>query len=339
MNLSRTSQLACAASAPLVQGLGQVAPDQVGMVLGSGWGSLPSIVEFEWENCTLPVRQVNPLLFAETVSNAPAGQVAIQFGWSAFNLTVSSGSASGLAAVAEASDLLAASRARVVVAGGADAINSEALRILRADGTASADPGSLPFARSRSGLIGGEGACLVALESAEGARARGAPALARLRASRLAYAPATDLTDEHPEEGEGLLRDLLDSAGLEAREIQLVVASACGSPGRDRAEARMIGAVFGDAPEPPMVLAPKGVLGETWGASGPLAIAAALESIRLRRVPGRPRGFVPDPALPPLDIPCEPRAARVRNAVVIAWSGTGHLAALLLSEPDDRDAS
>jgi len=339
-DLSRTSQLACAAAAPLAGGLKDVAPEAIGIVLGTGWGSLPSVVAFEWETCTLPVRQVNPLLFAETVSNAPAGQVSIQFGWSAFNLTVSSGAASGLAAIAEGSDLLSAGRAEVVIAGGADAINFEALRVLRAEGTAASDPGSLPFSRSRSGLIGGEGACLFALESPASARARGAPELARLRGARLRYTPEMDASPAGcPDAVAALLQDLLDGTGLGARDIQLVVASACGSPGGDRAEARAIDAVFGGAPGQPMVVAPKGVLGETWGASGPLAIAAAVESMRARRVPGRPRGFAPDPELPPLDIPSGPREARVRNAVVLARSGAGHLVAVLLSETEDRHAA
>jgi len=353
-DLSRTSQLACAAAAPLAAALDGMPASEVGVVLGSCWGSLPSIVDFEWETCTVPVRLVNPLLFAETVPNVPAGQISIQFGWSAFNLTVSSGPASGLAAIGEGLDLLAAGRAPVVVAGGADAINTAALRVLRADGVTAAGPGSRPFGLARSGAVGGEGACLFILESAERARARGARPLARLRAAAARFAPPRETgpgprgsapgaresaSGPRAEDLAAMLRDLLERAALGPRDVQLVAASACGSPEGDRAEAQAIHAVFGDGAEAPLVLAPKGILGETWGASGPLAAAAVIESMRTGRVPGRPRGFVPDPRLPPINMPPEPHARRVVNAVVLARTETGHLSALLLSEPEGRDAA
>ncbi len=339
-DLSRTSQLACAAAAPLAKALDGATPSEVGVVLGSGWGSLSTVVDFEWETCTVPVRLVNPLLFAETVSNVPAGQISIQFGWSAFNLTVSSGPASGLAAIREGLELLSAGRAPVVVAGGADAINMPALRVLRAQGMTAAGPDSRPFGLARSGAVGGEGACLFILESPERARARGARPLARLRCATVRFAaPRESAPGPRAEDLAGLLRDLLDQAALEPRDVQLVAASACGSPDGDRVEARAIHEVFGGGAQAPLVTAPKGIIGETWGASGPLAAAAVIESMKTGRIPGRPRGFVPDPDLPPINLPPEPLARRVRNAVVLARTETGHLSALLLSEPEGSDAA
>ncbi len=339
-DLSRTSQLACAAAAPLAAALEGVPPSQVGVVLGSCWGSLSTVVDFEWETCTVPVRLVNPLLFAETVSNVPAGQVSIQFGWSAFNLTVSSGSASGLAAIREGAELLSSGRAQAVVAGGADAITLPALRVLGADGVLAASRGSRPFGLARSGAIGGEGACLFILESPDRARARGVTPMARLRCAVIGFAEPRD-PDQGPraEEVTPLLRDLLDQAALDPREVQLVAASACGSPRGDREEARAIHEVFGRGPEAPFVMAPKGILGETWGASGPLAAAAVIESMRTGRIPGRPLGFVPDPDLPPVNMPPEPLARPVRNAVILTRTETGHLSALLLQAPEERDAA
>jgi len=339
-DLSRTSQLACAAAAPLAAALDGTPSSEVGVVLGSCWGSLTTVVDFEWETCTVPARLVNPLLFAETVPNVPAGQISIQFGWSAFNLTVSSGPASGLAAIRDGFDLLSSGRAPVVVAGGADAINTPALRVLRVDGVTAAGPGSRPFGLARSGAVGGEGACLFILESAERARARGARPLARLRGAAARFAPPRESAPgPRAEDLAELLRDLLEQASLDPRDVQLVAASACGSPEGDRLEARAIHEVFGAGPEAPLVTAPKGVLGETWGASGPLAAAAVIESMRAGRVPGQPRGFMPDPRLPPINLPAEPLERRVRNAVVLARTETGHLHALLLSEPEGRDAA
>jgi 3-oxoacyl-[acyl-carrier-protein] synthase II len=101
-DLSRTSQLACSAAAANARGLDGVPADAVGVVFGSAWGSLNTVIEFEREAHVQGARFVDPILFTETVSNVPAGQVAILYGWSAFNATVSSGSVSGLAGVCQA---------------------------------------------------------------------------------------------------------------------------------------------------------------------------------------------------------------------------------------------
>ena len=46
-DLSRTSQLACAAASFPARDLERMEPDRAGIVLGCGWGSIRSIVDFE----------------------------------------------------------------------------------------------------------------------------------------------------------------------------------------------------------------------------------------------------------------------------------------------------
>ena len=337
-DLSRTSQLACAAGAPLATALEGVPSTSVGVVLGSGWGALRSVVDFEWESCTQPVRFVNPLLFTETVPNVPAGQLSIVFGWSAFNLTVSSGTASGLEAIRHGIDLLDNGRAPIVVAGGADELNHPVLRVLHAEGATASSPDSMPFGANRSGPVGGEGACLFVLESLQHARGRGVRPLARVRSSAARFI-APGKTGDRPAASDiaALIRDLLDGCSVAAEEIQVVAASAGGYPTVDREEAVAIREVFGEGTAAPVVVAPKAILGETWGASGPLATAAVVESMRTRSIPCHPRGFVVDPALPGLNLPAEPINRPVRNAVVLAFTDTGHLSALCLSAMDGCD--
>jgi 3-oxoacyl-(acyl-carrier-protein) synthase len=191
---------------------------------------------------------------------------------------------------------------------------------------------SRPFGQGRSGLIGGEGACLMVLESSGHARTRGARPLSRLRAgaSRFCVAAAPGGGATAPEIA-ALLRELLDRGGVAAGEVDLIASSADGCATGDREEAGGIHAVFGGGAEAPCVFAPKGILGETWGAAGPLAAAAAVESMRAGLVPCRSRGTVTDPALPALNQPPEPCARRIRHAVVLARTATGHLGGLLLA--------
>ena len=88
-------------------------------------------------------------------------------------------------------------------------------------------------------------------------------------------------------------------------------------------------AAHGDAAPP--AVAPKAVTGETWGAAGPIGIVTALEAMRMGRVPGRPRTFVPDPALSGLNLPRESYDGAVRHALVLDVSWGGQLTAVVLS--------
>lgn len=332
-DLSRTSQLACVAAFPLSRALENADPVDVGVVLGTGWGCLESVVDFEWETCSLKPRFLNPLLFAETVPNVPAGQISIFFGWSGFSLTVSCSGASGLEALRDAVELLEEQRSPMVVAGGADAINVPALRVLQSDGKMASTAPSLPMGRDRNGIVGGEGACLLLLESADHAHGRGVQPLARLRATAGRSDGGGDgQTGPRSADIADVLRELLEQAELKAGDVDLVASSADASPA-DGEEALALHEIFGEGADAPLVMTPKGILGESWGASGPLAAAAAIECMRTGQVPPRPQGFVTDPHLPPLRLPSETTNAQVRNAVVLARSAGGQASAVLLSSP------
>ena len=73
------------------EGLDAVDPSSIGVVFGSAWASLDTVVRFEREAHIDGPRFVDPVLFTETVANVPAGQVSIFFGWSAVNATIAAG--------------------------------------------------------------------------------------------------------------------------------------------------------------------------------------------------------------------------------------------------------
>jgi 3-oxoacyl-[acyl-carrier-protein] synthase II len=268
-DLSRLSQLACSATAANARGLDGVAADEVGLVLGSAWGAERTVIDFEREAHLQGARFVDPILFTETVSNVPAGQVAILHGWSAFNATVSAGSASGLAAIRQALAFLEEGRGSAAVAGGADELNRPALRALD---------------RDAAGVVGGEGACFLTIESESHAAGRGARSLATIRATDGAFVPGAARSPGVARASmTALVRRLLTRAGMSSSEVQLVVLSADGSPDGGADESGAVRDVFGEAGSAPTVLAPKAILGETWGASGAFAAAVAIEALRPMR--------------------------------------------------------
>ena len=339
-DMSRTSQLACSAAAGNSRGIEGVAAEDVGVVFGSAWGSLTTVIEFERAAYLDGARFVDPILFTETVSSVPAGQVAILYGWSAFNVTVSSGSASGLAGLRQALAFLEEGRGSVAVAGG-DEINLPLLRALRRRGLVTNDAGSLPLAMGRSGPVGAEGACFLTIESEQHARRRGVQAVATVRSSGGRFAPGVARDDCGARESmAGLIRHLTTQAGLELREVDLVVGSASGQLDGDAEEAGAVLDAFGDGPAAPPVMLPKSVLGETWGASGALAAALAIEVMRTSSVPPTPQGFVLANDLEGLHLPCEILRRRMRNALILDRTDSGDQLGLVLSlmEPHDRRA-
>jgi 3-oxoacyl-[acyl-carrier-protein] synthase II len=289
--LSRTSHLACAAAAGVAPGLDGLAADEVGLVFGSAWASLNTIVRFEREAHVVGPRFVDPMLFAESVANVPAGQVSIVFGWAAVNATVSAGSASGTEAIRLALDLLDEGRASAIVAGGGDEFTSHV--------------GRVPAEGSRH-AVGREGACLVVVEAAERAAARGAPILGRLAGAVGGFAGNDDAG--------GLLGRLLEDSSVRPNEIDLLVVG--GASDRETAE-RTVARVRKDLGRPELpVIDPKATLGECWAAGGPLGLVIALEAMRRCEIPGRGDdvGF-----------------AAVRRAIVLDATETGHVSALLLT--------
>lgn len=95
-------------------------PARVGLVYGSGYGSLASTAEFLDQVAARGPAFGSPMAFFESVHHAPAGQVSICLGVRGPSLTVSSRDLSGEGALSAALELLRAGRARAVLAVAAD---------------------------------------------------------------------------------------------------------------------------------------------------------------------------------------------------------------------------
>ncbi|MFP3940935.1 MAG: beta-ketoacyl synthase N-terminal-like domain-containing protein, partial [Thermoanaerobaculia bacterium] len=122
--LDRTGRLAVAAAALALEA-GGWGPEErrerrMGLVLGTMFGSVRTIAEFDRRALTAGPNYVKPFDFANSVINAAAGQAAIWHGLPGVNATVAGGTGAGVQALAQAGDLVAAGRAEAVLAGGAD---------------------------------------------------------------------------------------------------------------------------------------------------------------------------------------------------------------------------
>jgi 3-oxoacyl-(acyl-carrier-protein) synthase len=250
---------------------------RVGLVVSNAYGSLEAITELDRVALLEDPRYINPSRFPLTVSNTAAGYVSIWEDLRALNVSVSDGNCGALDAVACADMLLGGARADVLLVGGAEAMSEPlfvAFRRLGADfGGCEAD------ASSASGCLG-EGAALVALETPEIARARGASVLAEVVGYGTSFQPPA-----HPGSllyaASGALTKAIEDALADARltrdDIDLVISGVSGMRAFDGAELAAIETALGSRP---CVVAPKLGLGETLGAGGAMAMASALAYFR-----------------------------------------------------------
>jgi 3-oxoacyl-[acyl-carrier-protein] synthase II len=190
--------------------------------------------------------------------------------------TVSGACASSLMAVGNAARMVATGERRSVLAGGFDAlcefVHSGFSSLLALD-----PEGLKPFDARRKGLVLGEGAAAVVVESLESARMRGAEPLAEV----LGFATASDanhITGPHPQ-GDGLLRAIRAAwaeTGLAMGSLDAVHAHGTGTPFNDRMEGIALRRFLGDRAAELPITASKGTIGHALGAAGALETVICL---------------------------------------------------------------
>lgn len=261
---------------------GSAALAEAGVVLGTAFSGLDSIIGFFAERLREGAHFVTASRFGNVVLNAPASHASLRFGMSRLNSTVVSGFASGLDAIAYASDKLQAGYSPVIMAGGADELSHGNVTLLRRLGCL-AQEAALPGDPAGEGFNPGEGAAFLVLEAAEHARERKAAVLAEVAGYGVAFDPAAQRS-----EAPGLaiavrtIRQALETAGMTPSEVSMAYLSANGTAGADAMEGRALADVFGPHLQ---TFAPKRYLGEAMGASGALAAVHAVQSLRSREAP------------------------------------------------------
>ncbi|HEY4378270.1 MAG TPA: beta-ketoacyl synthase N-terminal-like domain-containing protein, partial [Acidimicrobiales bacterium] len=191
----RVSLLGIAAAAAAVEQAGLADPEddawlvdpaRVAVIAGSGVGGIVSLEDQIGTRIERGPERVSPFLIPMMMANATAGLISLRYGFHGPSLCVSTACASGANSIGEASYLIRAGRADVVVAGGAEAsITPTAMAAFGRMGALSArndDPAtaSRPFDKDRDGFVMGEGAGFLVLERWDHAVERGATIVGEL---------------------------------------------------------------------------------------------------------------------------------------------------------------
>ncbi len=284
--LDRYSQFALIAARESVEdaGLDAEALTQAAAVIGTGCGGKETD-EMTYDHLYKQQKtRAHPFTIPRGMPSAAASQVSMQLGIQGPVFTVSSACSSANHAIAQAALMIRAGIVDVAVAGGTDApftfglIKSwEALRVVSSDNCR-------PFSEDRSGLVLGEGAGMVVLESEAHAKKRSAHIYARLAGSGMS-SDAGHITDPSAQGAARAINAALLNAQIDYSDVDYVNAHGTGTQANDRTETEALHLVFKSHADKLMVSSTKSMHGHALGASGGLEFIATVLAIQDSVVP------------------------------------------------------
>ena len=335
-SMGRTSQLAVAAAREALDDCGvemsRVVPERAGVCLGTTSGE-PLVIE-DLDDCILDGRIADssprfPFLYP---CHVIAAHVAREFSFSGVNRVIPTACAAGNYAVANALDILLSGRADLMLAGGADAFSRITYTGFYRLGAIAPDR-VRPFDKDRQGMIPGEGAGMLVLETEEHARRRGAEVHAEIVGYGLSC-DAYHMTGPHPD-GDGAARAMrmaLERSRLNRDDVDYICAHGTGTKASDKAETKAVRRAFESAADRIPMSSLKSMLGHTMGAASAIEAVACAMAIRGDVIPPTANWETPDPECDLDYVTDGPREQTVNVAINNANAFGGNNASLVLSK-------
>ena len=315
--MARAAQLAVVATRNALEDSGLLAegrgPEEAGVYMGCGLGGAEVLQHSYSIYFQRHTRRGRPTTVPMIMASGPASQVCMQFGIYGPAHTYSIACASSSVAIGEAFRSIRDGYIDVVIAGGAEAMLNDgsvaawqAVGVIAKEHADGAGASCRPFDLERTGLVLGEGAATLILESEERAAARGAECLAEIVGFG-ASSDAHKLTEPSVDGQERAIRNALEDAGLPADAVGYINAHATGTPAGDPVEIEAIERAFGAAAQDVAISSTKSMHGHLVGASGALECAITALALQERRIPPTANLTVPDPEC---DLDCVPGVGR-----------------------------
>ena len=337
----RFEQLAAAAVKEALQDSGLTINEEnagrIGVVLSSAIGGILSLEEAVVINMKEGPRRISPFLIPMLMANGAAGHAAIDYHIKGPSMSVASACASGSDGIGMAFLMLRAGMVDAVLAGASEAtICSVGVGAFDRVGAMSRRGGDYsmtpqPFDKNRDGLVMGEGAAALVLETESHAKARGATIYAEL-AGYGATADAYHITAPH-EQGVGgaaAVRMALHSAGANVEEVGYINAHGTGTPLNDKSETRVVKSAFGDLAYKIPISSTKSMTGHMLGSTGAVETIFCVQAIREGILPPTIHYETPDPDCDLDYIPNQAREKKISFAISNAFGFGGHNAVLAI---------
>ena len=312
---------------------------EIGILVGSGVGGLYTIGREQTVLLEKGPRRVSPFLVPMLIADITSAQIAIKYGFSGPNLSISTACASGNHCIGEAFKIIQRGDAEVMVAGGAEAaitpLGLAGFCSMRALSTRNNEPAkaSRPFDKQRDGFVIGEGAGVVVLEKWERARKRKIP----IRGEIIGFGMSADAyhITKPIEDGRGLteaMRRALLDARIPIEKVDYINAHGTSTPLNDKIETQAIKNLFGKYAYRIPISSTKSMTGHLLGATGGVEMIACLLALKKAIIPPTINYEESDPDCDLDYVPNQSREVKLRVAMSNSMGFGGHNAVLLLKK-------
>jgi 3-oxoacyl-[acyl-carrier-protein] synthase II len=275
-------------------GANEIVGPRTAVVVGTTMGEAEILGGLQHEWIVHGLQAVRRSLIPKYGSTLLPIHVARAIGAQGMVLALPAACAAGNYAIGFAADLIRAGRADVVVTGAAEVIQelqfSGFVRL-----AAMAPERCQPFDLNRQGLLLGEGAGMLVLESEAHAERRGSKLIAEFGGYGLSC-DAYHITRPHPDATGSIaaMRSAIMRSGLVPGDVQFVNAHGTGTRHNDAAEAKVVRDVFGDRRIP--VSSMKSMIGHCMGAASAIEAVGCIFTIETGIYPPTVGYETPDPA-------------------------------------------
>ncbi|MCQ9205586.1 MAG: beta-ketoacyl-ACP synthase II [Omnitrophica bacterium] len=339
----RFAQFALGAAQEAIEDCGlnleKIDPYKIGVIVGSGIGSLETV---EKEHKTLMEkgpRKLSPFMIPMLITNEAAGHVAIRFGLKGINFCTVTACASGAHAIGEGYRAIKQDKATAMVCGGTEAcicpLGVGGFCALKALSKRNDEPqrASRPFDRQRDGFVMAEGSGMIVLEELEHAKKRGAVIYGEISG----YGATCDAYHITAPDPEGIAASKAMSVALDEGEVSRdsnIYLNAHGTSTQlnDKTETKAIKNTFGSYAESLVISSTKSITGHTLGAAGAIEFIACCLAIRDKIVPPTINYEEPDPECDLNYTPNKAKEYDVKAALSNSLGFGGHNATLLVKE-------
>lgn len=230
------------------------------------------------------IRSLFPLWFLKYLPNMPACHVSVAYQLRGPNNTITTSSAASTQAIGESYRVIERGDADIMLAGGTDskinAMGISRFQLLGLLSTREETPEKVycPFDRNHDGIVLGEGAGILVLESWEHAKKRGA----KIYAEMAGYGSSSDFNYDprDPDDFTGkrvAIRRALEDAAIEPEDVDVLVANGSGIPQEDIQESLAVHSFYASTFKKLHVTAVKPVTGNlVYGTGSVEAVIASL---------------------------------------------------------------
>ena len=314
-------------------------PYRIGVIVGSGIGSLRIIEEQYKIILEKGPSRVTPFLIPMLIVNMAAGHISIMMGVKGPNLCTTTACASGSHAIGDAMRIVQYGDADVMIAGGTEscitALGIGGFCALKALSTRNNEPerASRPFDKDRDGFVMAEGCGIVVLEELEHAKKRNA----KIYGEIVGYGMTGDayhMTAPDPE-AEGPARcmaNALKDANLKPEDVSYINAHGTSTSLNDKIETLAIKKTFGSFAKKVPISSTKSMMGHQLGAAGAVEFVICCLSIERSIIPPTINYENPDPDCDLDYVPNKARKIKVNACLSNSLGFGGHNATLCVKK-------